>query len=854
MQPTTLQNPFLRLSVNEHGIDGIDVAPKGDSIYQASGILSMRPGGNLFKPARKVTQPNESTILLQGMEIQVEQDHFRGTDHRIHPKIPIYAWADTALPVPENGSLGQSFIARTPFYKVGVYIYAAGKPEEIHYRVTLREKDCQGPILAQSQVKGSEAFDYPTIWSFLTTADGVPGAYYLEVDEARGGVAWWTSISDIYQDGCAYVNGRKDEDRDLMFLYAQKMEYLYHCDLRVNLIKNVLMLKMEDIQWMNREEGECPPTGLMISVPWTSDGYDVSASPFVRFQTDRSHYVPIEQFKRFPVAWPKYQSPESRPAFTDVNWIEAIGREVCNLRFSHYASIAAWPLEQATMHLCFHGESLQIEFLEHNNKATESFPRFSSSDKEFDTIHNSFFYERSYGMNDMLPGGEWLQWIAPQSVWVGGHRLQRLREGLLSQIQDPDGYIWAMGYDGGYPHGLRYGMSPRARRHYGATCAFISGCHAYYCWTRDEAFLRDILPRMRRAVDFMQYSGDLLWKDDLVVIIEPHHNGTSNGMASTELDCLPFGYKCALTNAHAYKALKEMAGLEEILGNRDRANHLNHLCTRLRLSYNRHFWDDAKGRYIGCIDVMGKRHDYGFTLVNLVALYCGLADKEQVLRVYDWMENHPTATGECDTYKFIIAPRANTLDNQDWWYLGGDKEWPGKLPFGLGFQNGGAFMFSSYYDILVRLRYLGVENAFQRYREILDRYQLPDKLCGGNPLYHGEIDGFQVGASVVFPEAGLVPNSFLYGFLGIHADERGISISPSLPAKLSSAAVHQLHFAGAVFDIHIERRNSEYEIELYCSENPHDRRFYINNPHGRLSVGQSARRRIKEAPLRIEID
>ena len=36
------------------------------------------------------------------------------------------------------------------------------------------------------------------------------------------------------------------------------------------------------------------------------------------------------------------------------------------------------------------------------------------------------------------------------------------------------------------------------------------------------------------------------------------------------------------------------------------------------------------------------------------------------------------------------------------------------------------------------LRYFGIENAWARWEQILARYRLPDRLCGGAPLFTGE--------------------------------------------------------------------------------------------------------------------
>jgi hypothetical protein len=206
------------------------------------------------------------------------------------------------------------------------------------------------------------------------------------------------------------------------------------------------------------------------------------------------------------------------------------------------------------------------------------------------------------------------------------------------------------------------------------------------------------------------------------------------------------------------------------------------------------------------------RHDYGFTFVNLEALYYGLGDAQKARRIYRWMETEPTSTGRPDSYsKWIFAPRANTIHNPmwgenappeernsqvpPWWHFG----WHG-TPYGDQCQDGGAILYTSYFDLMVRLRYFGIENAWKRFGEIVSRYRMPDRLCGGPPLFRGEIpqqeNPGQVGVDLPFPESGLVPCFLLYGVLGVEATAEGLRIHPRLPAALPAFGVDGLHYRG----------------------------------------------------------
>ncbi len=225
------------------------------------------------------------------------------------------------------------------------------------------------------------------------------------------------------------------------------------------------------------------------------------------------------------------------------------------------------------------------------------------------------------------------------------------------------------------------------------------------------------------------------------------------------------------------------------------------------------------------------KHDYGFTFVNLEAMAYGLANKEQARRIYHWMETEKTSSGKADTYtKWVFAPRANSVHNPrrdepqepapSWWHFG----WAGTA-FGGQCQDGGAILYTSFYDIVARAKLLDADNAYRRFREILNRYDKPDRLCGGSPLYCGEKtqggpggSAGSVGVEGEFPESGLAPSAFLYAFLGIDADVEGLKIRPNLPSGLKYAGVRNLSYGGTMYDIRVT--NDSVEIKPLDVANP----------------------------------
>jgi hypothetical protein len=294
-------------------------------------------------------------------------------------------------------------------------------------------------------------------------------------------------------------------------------------------------------------------------------------------------------------------------------------------------------------------------------------------------------------------------------------------------------------------------------------------------------------------------------KEGVITLPSKDHGGTAQDIASNYWDNIPFGGKSAYENAYFYASLGAMAEIESALGNADRSRELKEVQKAALELYNKTFWDDKAGRYIGCVDENGTVHDYGFTYVNTEAMTYGLADKAKAQRIYHWMEHDKTSSGKTDTYsRFRFAPRSNTMDCSQWWYLGGKGEIPSQK-FDTHLENGGAILYTSGYDVMARARYLGADNAFGRFKEMLERYEEPDRLCGGATLRYGEVNGWQVGTDVPFPESGLAPASFIYAFLGIQATAEGLTIAPNLPSQLQFAGVKNLYYRGVMLDVKVTK-------------------------------------------------
>jgi len=658
-----------------------------------------------------------------------------------------------------------------------------------------------------------------------------PGVFYLEMSERVGAhIGWWGSGGDVNPSMTAWVDGVERPEMDLTLVYSGYNEVVG--DWTVTLEGSNLTSTFRPAS------GDTEPLRdlkVVMVTPWEKSGYDVSKFPFSRFYTDNGRHMLVQQLKRRPYS----------DHLQAVRWIYAMGRKDFDLRFNLAAGQRlVWDFRDDAMDWKFNGTDLSIDVLPHSSKLPDYYPVFYSSDAKFDKVLNEFYYSHALNFGVGTPA-DWKEWQALILDWTANPQRDEQRGHFTGMTMRPDGYVHTWGGTEGWPFPYKDedkdGKNDYDTRHFTPNSTFILGAYRYFVWTRDADFLKEIMPKLRSAMAFQL--DQLQGRKGIIIIDAKGHEGKHDGIGSNYWDILPFGYKDAFCNSYYYAALGTMAELEQscldrnldLPGLKESPTYYRALRSKVLRSYNRNFWDDRKGRYVGCVDVDGVKHDYGFTFVNLEAMAYGLADKHQVEQVYHWMETEPTSTGKADTYtKWVFAPRANTIHNPPrpspidhepltippWWHFG----WGG-TPYGDQCQDGGAILYTSYYDIVARAKFLGADNAFERYRQILDRYNKPDRLCGGSPLYYGEATqggpggtAGSIGVEGEFPESGLVPSAFLYAFLGIDADIEGLKIRPNLPSALKYAGVRNLCYAGTMYDIKVT--NDSVEVTPLDVVNP----------------------------------
>lgn len=163
--------------------------------------------------------------------------------------------------------------------------------------------------------------------------------------------------------------------------------------------------------------------------------------------------------------------------------------------------------------------------------------------------------------------------------------------------------------------------------------------------------------------------------------------------------------------------------------------------------------------------------------------------------------------GPADIYsKWVFAPRSTTRRNNYWFFLNNLN-----TPWGHQVQDGGAILYTSGFDVMARARYRSADNAWARMTAILDRWNEPDHISGGTPLFRGEstVDSgtgsTSVGTDIPFPESGLAAGSFLYAFIGVEAEPDALVITPNLPSALGHVGVRNLVWHGKRLELTVTR-------------------------------------------------
>lgn len=386
---------------------------------------------------------------------------------------------------------------------------------------------------------------------------------------------------------------------------------------------------------------------------------------------------------------------------------------------------------------------------------------------------------------------------------------------------------------------LREIITAMDTRHNVNNMLYLQACDDTLRWTGDIDFLRKMIKSMRKALAYM--IDEFETRKHLCVFTSwAGHDGRSGiiygtdgkktlhpgrGVGGNYFDLMPFGAKDALATVYLYDAMNRMASLENCieahsawdippasagLTGKELAQH----AAEIKQDAGQLFWNQETGRFVGSIDVENKAHDYGFTFLNLEAIYYDFATPEQAKSIMDWVTGKRIVEGDTsqseDIYRWRFGPRATTRRNIDYY----QSIWsaPESIPWGYQIQDGGAVLGFTYFDLMSRLKLIGPDNTWQRLKDIIQWYEEVQQEGGYRKYYgqqgkedRGSLQGCGtpggIGVDCEFMESVLAPQIMLYGFMGIEPKLDGLVIKPRLPKKWPELTISQIHFHKHVLDI-----------------------------------------------------
>ena len=474
----------------------------------------------------------------------------------------------------------------------------------------------------------------------------------------------------------------------------------------------------------------------------------------------------------------------------------------------------------------------------------------------------------------MIASTEWLEWTGLKVNWLDYPELkQRYLNQLMSVKYGPDG--WS-DYDGYIYATAGSAQHLGLQNHYTYNSIFIIALRNYLLQgnnrlVKTEDGIVDIMDtknssnqtmrdRLEKAMSYMLTA--LEGESGVLTINDPRNDGTVNGVSSNYWDVYKsFGYKSAYENTLYYASLLAYADIQKMYGKDAEAQKFIDLAAKTKEKFNQLFWDASKGRYITSINVEGKRIDHGMTYVNFMACKYGLADEQKGKLIYSWLDGKriiegDTSTGDDIYGEYIYAARSNTIDAYNVKDDNGIQYWfdhYGALPcapgtfggYGHQMQNGGTIFYISYYDIVGRIKTNDIESANKRFNIIMDEFH-KDSLRRNRYLAYTQdnINGvgeYSEGVLGEFPESGLVPYSFIEGFLGITPERKGLKISPKLPNDLEYAGIREYIYGNQKYSIQVSKQIDnpiiQKDDEKIFVALPANKTYYITLD-GRLEEGE----------------
>jgi len=535
--------------------------------------------------------------------------------------------------------------------------------------------------------------------------------------------------------------------------------------------------------------------------------------------------------------------------------------------------------------------------------------------------------EKAFISYDYTPSYEHIIFLPmyAEETWNSDKELNSWINQIRVEIKAKEGKT----LDGNF--GLSYVRSTFDTRHVNNNSIFISSLRQDYDYTGDIEYVKQNITKARKAMNFyMEMYDEERHLNDQSYLVGHDSDKSSFDKYERVAMTLANGYWDISfmtkfdfhTNVYFYKALVDLAYLEDILlrngvsvdkneatiktadrnfnkGTRDyiyTASSLkqiaNDVLAALRQPINNAdktgFWDPTNGRFVsGYSDVDEKWCDFGHTVWNMEAIYYGVATDAQAKSIMDWISGKRTVAADQygsqgkDIYFFEFAPRVNTYsakNQNDLSIFNGSYQNSDCVYGKTQVQNGGAIMYTSFFDLMARMETYGADDAFSRLMNIKDWYMdiydyyVSSKNYNKNPNrfywdyyeneqwdangdgkgdYYALQNGIMgtnerdigpngvMGIDGEFLESFLMVSAIPYGFFGIDtANGNTLKIEPSLPSQLSYWGMENLSYNKVKYDLTIFENSvridsvrgnaTGIEVQVTLKANGNSPKVYVN--------------------------
>ena len=450
-------------------------------------------------------------------------------------------------------------------------------------------------------------------------------------------------------------------------------------------------------------------------------------------------------------------------------------------------------------------------------------------------------------------------WMAKKAMWTSDASFKdELKQKITSYPQTDNGYLWSWSTSTYWPTGI-------GNMHYDGLFQYINAVCEIISWENSVDFLycidedtygsdssvdaskgRSVYDKCAAAMD---YSLNLLDGSSGVITITEksvyladnetrfdinekgeniwNNTGRYDSSSSNYWDNFCFGNTDAYETVLFYEAVNSMCTIEKALGHDEKASEYEALSQKIHTAFDKAFWDGNKGRYIGCIDADGNRHDYGFTFLNTYAVAVGLGDKEKAESIFSWINGERVIDGDTKTGRDILdysdflndnlgknilrierpfVPRSTTVSiesksqGESFWWESLENNILAKkgenAEYGKHLENGGYIFWTLYYELLAYCRYDCTDCFLKRLSEISDIYSFNG--------FDSDINMWAEGLIGEFPENGIVNRIMLSNIMGIDVDCGYLVLSPKVSEKFDTLSVDCFVFGGQSFSASID--------------------------------------------------